>query len=147
AGQVQNSVQGEDTDFIADPVAELARIACGKFGGDGDVTGKAEEKRWSGKRQHVGCAICSLEAHVQRPNLAIAGDHYRNCSTQTSSPAGSDDEFGQRAPAQTRQALLVNDGRLHLRSKTKRGRDFSPSHRLHSIRRDRSKLQLGPSSN
>jgi hypothetical protein len=73
AGEMENSVQGQDLHFVTRSMSKAARIGSSDFGRDRNISCKSvarfTERR---KRQHIGWLVLSAKVFIQTAQVAIA---------------------------------------------------------------------------
>jgi hypothetical protein len=110
SGEVEQSVQDKDTDFIFGTVTETAGIA------DSDVEGYRNVAREPGlyrldsrERDNIGWLILAAERAIQRAHLPIAGEQQAYVALETNGPAGGNDEAPYTELAHTIDVLFDID--------------------------------------
>jgi hypothetical protein len=96
AGEVEEAVEEEDANFVAQGVAVGGGLAGSSFERDGEVTGVFDgEGRRRGEAEDVGGFVFATEALVELAQGRVAGKENIDCATEADGEASTVEELCQ----------------------------------------------------
>ena len=106
SGQVQDAVQEQDADFVAQGVAMLGSLAGGGLERDGEVAGVLPGNLIrGGKAEDVGSFVFAAEGFVEALELGVGGEQDFDFAVETDEGTGAVEEAREAGLAEGRKCF------------------------------------------
>ena len=96
SGEVQEAVEDEDADFLAEGVAVGGGLAGGGVEGDGEVAGVMLRDLWGGgEAEDVGGLVLAAKVFVEAAEFGVGGEEELDFTGKGEERAGAVEEAGE----------------------------------------------------